>query len=191
MILSLISNPILLSALIGAGIVVLLGSYSYLRNIVVMGNPSYPASISIGDRVLPGLYTASREWRQSHPFYPFDWAGFFGFGKRFFFGWTVPLFILPGLLLNVLYATAYLISILVRWPLIGVIIGPTLGGEGTAWRKDPHAMRAYTRASWVWVWVSPSPPAARHGPRTSVAAPSASEPPLPPRVVRSVCRPRP
>lgn len=62
-------------------------------------------------------------------------------------------FFLPGLLLNVLYATAYLVSILVRWPLIGVIIGPTLGGEGTAWRQDPHAMRAYTRASWVWVGV--------------------------------------
>lgn len=62
-------------------------------------------------------------------------------------------FFLPGLLLNVLYATAYLISILVRWPLIGVIVGPTLGGEGTAWRRDPRTMRAYTRASWVWVGV--------------------------------------
>ncbi|HET6998277.1 MAG TPA: DUF3159 domain-containing protein [Solirubrobacterales bacterium] len=62
-------------------------------------------------------------------------------------------FFLPGLLLNVAYGGAYLISILVRWPLLGVILGPTLGGEGMAWRKDPRELRAYTRASWVWVGV--------------------------------------
>jgi hypothetical protein len=62
-------------------------------------------------------------------------------------------FFLPGLLFNVAYGAAYLISILVRWPLLGVILGPTLGGEGTAWRKDPRELRAYTRASWVWVGV--------------------------------------
>ena len=62
-------------------------------------------------------------------------------------------FFLPGLLLNLAYGTAYLVSILVRWPLIGVILGPTLGGEGMAWRKDPVELRAYSRASWVWVGV--------------------------------------
>lgn len=62
-------------------------------------------------------------------------------------------FFLPGLLLNVLYGGAYLISILVRWPLMGVILGPTIGREGMAWRKDPHELRVYSRASWVWVGV--------------------------------------
>jgi hypothetical protein len=62
-------------------------------------------------------------------------------------------FFLPGLLLNLAYGTAYLVSILVRWPLIGVILGPTVGGEGMAWRKDPVELRAYSRASWVWVGV--------------------------------------
>jgi hypothetical protein len=59
-------------------------------------------------------------------------------------------FFLPGLLLNLAYGAAYLISIAVRWPLIGVIVGP-LVGEGMEWRKDPELMRAYTRASWIWV----------------------------------------
>jgi Protein of unknown function (DUF3159) len=59
-------------------------------------------------------------------------------------------FFLPGLFLNLAYAAAYLISIAVRWPLIGVIVGP-LVGEGMEWRKDPELMRAYTRASWIWV----------------------------------------
>ncbi len=59
-------------------------------------------------------------------------------------------FFLPGLLLNLGYALAYLISIAVRWPLIGVFIGP-LVGEGMEWRKDPRLLRVYTRASWIWV----------------------------------------
>lgn len=61
-------------------------------------------------------------------------------------------FFLPGLLLNAGYALAYLISIAVRWPLIGVILGP-IGGEGMAWRKDPELVRLYSRASWIWVGV--------------------------------------
>ncbi len=59
-------------------------------------------------------------------------------------------FFLPGLLLNLGYALAYLISIIVRWPLIGVFIGP-LVGDGMEWRKDPRLLRVYTRASWIWV----------------------------------------
>ncbi|MBK5110014.1 MAG: DUF3159 domain-containing protein [Thermoleophilia bacterium] len=58
-------------------------------------------------------------------------------------------FFLPGLLLNAGYALVYLVSILIRWPLIGVLVGPLLG-EGMAWRKDPAKMRLYSRASWVW-----------------------------------------
>lgn len=61
-------------------------------------------------------------------------------------------FFLPGLLLNAAYAAGYLISILVRWPLLGVILGPATG-EGMAWRRDPNAVAAYSRASWVWVGV--------------------------------------
>lgn len=59
-------------------------------------------------------------------------------------------FFLPGLFINLAYAAAYLISILVRWPLMGVIIA-TITSQGTGWRKDPAMMRAYTRASWIWV----------------------------------------
>jgi hypothetical protein len=61
-------------------------------------------------------------------------------------------FYLPGLWINVGYAAAYLVSILVRWPLLGVIIG-FLRGEGTTWRRDPAQLRAYSLASWIWVGV--------------------------------------
>jgi len=59
-------------------------------------------------------------------------------------------FFLPGLLANAAYASAYLISILVRWPLLGIIVA-TLQGKGMEWRKDPDLVRRYSRASWIWV----------------------------------------
>lgn len=59
-------------------------------------------------------------------------------------------FFLPGLLFNLGYAGLYLISIIVRWPLIGVIVA-LLSQEDTSWRKDPAKVRAYNRASWLWV----------------------------------------
>ena len=59
-------------------------------------------------------------------------------------------FFLPGLLANAAYALAYAISILVRWPLLGVIVAALRGGS-MEWRKDPDAVRNYSRASWIWV----------------------------------------
>lgn len=58
-------------------------------------------------------------------------------------------FFLPGLLANAAYATAFLISIAVRRPLVGVIVGH-LDGEGTRWLGDPRRVRAFARASWLW-----------------------------------------
>lgn len=59
-------------------------------------------------------------------------------------------FFLPGILINVGYAAAYLVSILVRWPIMGVLIG-SLTGEPTAWRRDKLLLRTYTRVTWIWV----------------------------------------
>jgi hypothetical protein len=59
-------------------------------------------------------------------------------------------FFLPGLLVNAAYGSALLISILVRWPLLGVAIG-YLTGDGTAWRQDRQLRRLYTAATWLWV----------------------------------------
>jgi hypothetical protein len=58
-------------------------------------------------------------------------------------------FFLPGLLANAAYATAFAVSIAVKWPLVGVIVGQ-LDGEGTAWRAHPERVTAFTRASWLW-----------------------------------------
>jgi len=62
-------------------------------------------------------------------------------------------FFWPRVLLNVLSALAFAIANLVRWPLLGIIIGPIVG-TGMQWRKDPDLLRAYTRASWLWVLLN-------------------------------------
>src|ERR671921_665284 len=58
-------------------------------------------------------------------------------------------FFLPGLLANAAYASAFVVSIAVRRPLVGVIVSQ-LDGEGGGWRADPERVRAFTRASWLW-----------------------------------------
>jgi hypothetical protein len=59
-------------------------------------------------------------------------------------------FYLPGLFINAGYALAYLVGNLLRWPLIGLIVG-FAAGWGTTWRQDPVLLRAFVRAGWLWV----------------------------------------
>ncbi|CAB4535985.1 unannotated protein [freshwater metagenome] len=42
-----------------------------------------------------------------------------------------------------------MISNLVKWPIIGVMLGPILG-ENMNWRKDPKRLAAYQKATWIW-----------------------------------------
>jgi hypothetical protein len=59
-------------------------------------------------------------------------------------------FFLVQIATNAASALVWTLSIVVRWPLLGLIVG-TLLGQRTRWRKDPDLMRGYQRASWVWV----------------------------------------
>jgi hypothetical protein len=59
-------------------------------------------------------------------------------------------FFWPRVLVNLISALAFAVSILVRWPLLGVIVGPIVGTR-MRWRQDPDLLRAYARASWLWV----------------------------------------
>lgn len=56
----------------------------------------------------------------------------------------------PKLLTNLGYGSVYLIANLLRWPILGLMLGPILG-ENLAWRHDPVRRAAYIRASWLWV----------------------------------------
>lgn len=59
-------------------------------------------------------------------------------------------FFLLQLLSNAASALVWMVSIVVRWPLLGVVVGGVLGQRGR-WRRDPELLRAYGRGSWVWV----------------------------------------
>ena len=59
-------------------------------------------------------------------------------------------YFIPGFLQNLAYGSAFLISIIVRWPLLGVGMG-FLSGQRTAWRRDSRLRHVYSAASWIWV----------------------------------------
>ncbi|WP_432757819.1 DUF3159 domain-containing protein [Saccharopolyspora erythraea] len=59
-------------------------------------------------------------------------------------------FFLIRLVTNAASGLVWVVSIVVRWPLLGVVVGTVLG-QGRRWRRDPALLRAYGRASWVWV----------------------------------------
>jgi hypothetical protein len=80
-------------------------------------------------------------------------AGFVGLGLAAFLAYRTGRaqdIFLTGFAVNIGYGLAYLVSIIVRWPLLGVIVG-LVTGQGTSWRKDPALFRAYMKASMLWV----------------------------------------
>ena len=64
-------------------------------------------------------------------------------------GQAVDYFI-PGFITNAVYAIALLVSILVRWPLIGVLV-ELIRGQGTLWRKDRKIVTVYSLVTGLWV----------------------------------------
>lgn len=56
----------------------------------------------------------------------------------------------PGLLMNVGYGALYLITVLIRWPLFGVLYG-VITQTGTSWRRDPAMLKGFSRATLVFV----------------------------------------
>lgn len=80
-------------------------------------------------------------------------AGFFGVAISAFVATRTGRaenYFLIGILINIAYMLVYAISCLVRWPLLGVIIG-YVRGDVSGWRADPRQYRAYATASWIWV----------------------------------------
>jgi Protein of unknown function (DUF3159) len=59
-------------------------------------------------------------------------------------------FFLLQVLSNGASALAWAVSVVLRWPLLGVVVGAVLG-QKARWRRDPALLRAYQRGSWVWV----------------------------------------
>ncbi|HEY2695430.1 MAG TPA: DUF3159 domain-containing protein [Pseudonocardiaceae bacterium] len=57
-----------------------------------------------------------------------------------------------GIWTSLVYGGVFLVSMIVRWPLAGVVWS-ALNSKGMAWRKDPRCRRFYDVATVVWVVV--------------------------------------
>ena len=53
-----------------------------------------------------------------------------------------------GFWTNGVYILAYLLSMLVRWPITGLIFA-VIRGEGLTWRQNPVRLRQYMLATWI------------------------------------------
>jgi hypothetical protein len=55
---------------------------------------------------------------------------------------------LPGIVYNAVYAAAMVLSVVVRWPLVGLMIA-SVTGDITAWRRDPAIVRLCTKLTLI------------------------------------------
>ncbi|MFC7492140.1 MULTISPECIES: DUF3159 domain-containing protein [unclassified Knoellia] len=63
---------------------------------------------------------------------------------------------LPGMLLSGAYLVGTVVSILVRWPAVGFLVGagdPRVADDPFGWRRDAGMVRVCSRLSWVLVGV--------------------------------------
>lgn len=61
-------------------------------------------------------------------------------------------FFLPGILWNAGYALVCLVSIFIRKPVLGFLIG-ALKGNDTSWLKHPSELRLYSSITWLWTLI--------------------------------------
>ena len=117
-------------------------------NIVATLQPALIAALASG--VLIAIVRISRK----QPLQPAI-SGLFGVGIAAFIAYRTGEargFYLPGLIYSAVLALAFLVSVLVRWPLAGVI-WHGINGDGQSWRRDHRLLRAYTWASLLWTLV--------------------------------------
>lgn len=59
-------------------------------------------------------------------------------------------YFLPGVLYNAVYSVVISLTILVRWPIVGFMVG-SVAGDATAWHKNPQVVRLCGHLSWLLV----------------------------------------
>ena len=85
----------------------------------------------------------------------------FGIGIGAFFAWRSAqgggdendqalAYFLPGIIYNAGYAVVISLTILVRWPVVGFMVG-SVAGDATAWRRDPGVVKLCSNLSWMLV----------------------------------------
>lgn len=82
-------------------------------------------------------------------------SGFFGVGICAFIAYRTgdaKGYFLFGIYTSLLYGAVFLVSMFVRWPLVGVAWG-YLNGKGTEWRGHRRSVHSYDIATFAWALV--------------------------------------
>ncbi len=103
-----------------------------------------------------GVALAVMVWRlvQRAPIQPAI-SGFFGVGICAFIAYRTgdaKGYFLFGIYTSLAYAGVFVLSIVARWPLVGVAWG-YLNSKGTSWRASRRAVQSYDIATFAWVLV--------------------------------------
>jgi small-conductance mechanosensitive channel len=104
-----------------------------------------------------GVLLAIRLAQRSSP--QFVLNALFGIGLGALFAWRAArgggdagdqalAFFLPGLIYNFVYGLVMLLTIAIRWPLVGFIVG-SVAGDPTAWHADKNVVRLCSRLTWL------------------------------------------
>lgn len=59
-------------------------------------------------------------------------------------------YFLPGILVNLAYAVGMSVSVVVRWPVVGFLVG-SVSGDPVAWHNDRGVVRLCSRLTWLLV----------------------------------------
>ena len=57
---------------------------------------------------------------------------------------------LPGIIYNAAYAALMTLTVLARWPVVGLMIG-SVTGDLTSWRRDPGVVKLCSRLTWLLI----------------------------------------
>ncbi|WP_052073647.1 DUF3159 domain-containing protein [Rhodococcoides fascians] len=129
--------------------------YSTLPVVVFVPFNSY-FGLSVALWAALGVAAAVLVWRlvRRSPIQPAI-SGFFGVGICAFIAYRTgdaKGYFLFGIYTSLVYGGAFVLSVLARWPLVGVIWG-YLNGKGTSWRRERSAVRYYDVATIAWASV--------------------------------------
>ncbi|OZD59223.1 DUF3159 domain-containing protein [Rhodococcus sp. 06-1460-1B] len=129
--------------------------YSTLPVVVFVPFNSY-FGLSVALWAALGVAAAVLVWRlvRRSPIQPAI-SGFFGVGICAFIAYRTgdaKGYFLFGIYTSLVYGGAFVLSVLARWPLVGVIWG-YLNGKGTSWRRERSAVRYYDVATTAWASV--------------------------------------
>jgi len=59
-------------------------------------------------------------------------------------------YFLPGIIYNLVYSVVMVLTIVVRWPIVGFMVG-SVTGDPTGWREDRAVVRLCSRLTWLLV----------------------------------------